>query len=271
MLPLSARPAPLGLALCAAFGAALCALCSSCVERPAGAWSERLPSWDAPPIPDAGGADLGAPDLAPPDLAPPDLAPPDLALPDLAPPDLAPPDLAPPDDGPPPDPLVFRRRYAVELTWEINGPGGFGREVDLDLHVLHPSFQGLDVYLFEGSDLDCSYLNPGPDWGDPGPLHNPSLDRDELIGEGAEVTTIEEMESALVTGTGRGYTVAVFAFSMPEELTATARLRVFVDGELITQSSRELTRVNEAWVAGRFGLTAAGAPEFVWSEPPPSP
>ena len=256
-----ARAASVALcALCAL--TALTALCSSCVERPAGAWSERLPSWDAAPIPDAGRADLGAPDLAPPDLAPPDLAPPDLALPDLA----------PPDEGPPPDPLVFRRRYAVELTWEINGTVEFGREVDLDLHVLHPRFRGLESYFFDGSDLDCSYLNTSPDWGEPGPLHNPSLDRDELIGEGAEVITIEDMEEALVRGTGRGYTVAVFSFAMPIELTATARLRVFVDGELITQSSRELTREGEPWVAARFGLTAAGEAELVWlQEPPPAP
>jgi len=233
--------------------ASLClciSLCASgCVERRPAPWDEELRAWDAPSPPDA------------------------LPL-DALPPDALPPDALPPD-APPPDELVFRRRYAIELTWSVRAPEGRDPVADLDLHLAHPQLPALDRYNFSGHFHDCSYLNTTPDWGEAGDLHNPSLDRDELQGSGAEVITLDDMEAQLARGAGAGYTAAVVVYALEPLLSVEARVRVFVDGALVAERTRVLGAAGEVWIAGRLGLTATDAPEFTWVDqarpvaPPP--
>ena len=127
---------------------------------------------------------------------------------------------------------------------------------------MHPSFELVTAYTFQGDPLDCSYLNTNPDWGEPGPLNDPSLDRDELVGLGAEVTTIEDLEVERARPPFEGYLVAVVAYGVPEGLQARALVRVFEDGELFAERSSRLQRTGDVWLVGRLMLTAELEADF---------
>jgi hypothetical protein len=172
------------------------------------------------------------------------------------------------DMEPPPDPSVFRRRFAFELTWEANSPSGEREIIDLDLHLLHPSFNvplsAYDMYNIS-SELDCYYSNMNPDWGDLGSFHDPSLDRDELEGFGAEVITLQDLEMELLSSQAMGYRLVVHVYDRadpPHNTELKALIRVFRDGLELSRIRTNMINSGDIWLVGQLTLDEAGAPYF---------
>ena len=98
----------------------------------------------------------------------------------------------------------------VELFWDKNG--------DVDLHFKKYGTNDASY----GTDNDCFWGNAcargGLDWGSPGEINNPKLDRDDITGRGPENVNLDTPE---VTPTGEYYTVGVKNFSHRSNPTAT--------------------------------------------------
>jgi hypothetical protein len=123
-------------------------------------------------------------------------------------------------------------KLLVELVW--NSP-----IADLDLHLLAPggSLGGL---------LDCHWANPDPDWGQAGDAQDdPALLRDDLAGFGPETIGYAEP----LNGT---YSLVVdfFAAHTPSgNEPTTATLRIFIDGFLEAELTKQLDAQGQRWAA----------------------
>lgn len=100
---------------------------------------------------------------------------------------------------------------AIQLTWNT--------DEDHDLHLIYGD------HAYGNAQWDCHYNNLNPDWGTPGDLHNPTLDRDDTDGFGPETIHIDEAE--------RNATYRV-VIGNPEGAHGSATVRVFYGGENVT-------------------------------------
>lgn len=88
----------------------------------------------------------------------------------------------------------------VELLWNTPGDRDQTDEgmysnfqsvgTDVDLHFVRPT----SMYEFFGF-FDCHWLNPNPDWGSRGLIHDPALDRDDTDGAGPENLNMKQPEN----------------------------------------------------------------------------
>ncbi|MCB9731268.1 MAG: hypothetical protein H6745_01395 [Deltaproteobacteria bacterium] len=148
---------------------------------------------------------------------------------------------------------------AVELTWETPGdpdPTDVGPETgaDLDLHLLHEFATGgydgdgdgeLDGWF--DSQFDCFWHNSKPNWGSVDPLadDDPELVADETIGCGPEVITFATPED------GKTYRIGVHYWDDHGFGRSTAKIRVWVRGELVFEQARELID-KDLWFVARL-------------------
>ena len=139
----------------------------------------------------------------------------------------------------------------VELTWSVPN--------DMDLHLLHPLAGSSHVASsWHTQPYDCDYLNKTPSWDAPGTADDPSLDRDDIPGQGPENTRIN------VPNTTHLYTIGVHMFSWlasPTPVTATVRL--YCGGALVTTQSRTFATVKDMWVVGTVQFN--GGPSCVFT------
>ena len=140
------------------------------------------------------------------------------------------------------------RDIHIELTWSTpNDPDESDEDgSDVDLHLLHPSGE------YWNDDLwDCYYANESPDWGDPGPEGNPSLDIDDTTGAGPENINLDAPEDT--DSLGAPYRVGVHYYSSEDfELgrdfgASEALIRVYLAGVLEGEYRRELPRAGNFW------------------------
>jgi len=117
-------------------------------------------------------------------------------------------------------------KLAVELTW--NTP-----RADLDLHLARNG-----VGLF-GSDDDVSYCNKRPSWGTSGTADDPELELDDRNGLGPENINLPEPAA----GT---YRARVHYFDDNGDDVVTATVRIYIEGEVAFEASRNLSR-NQVW------------------------
>jgi len=119
----------------------------------------------------------------------------------------------------------------VELAWNTG-------DTDLDLHLVQ---EGSTFFDNQG---DCSWCNKNPNWGGSGGADDPLLALDNIVGYGPEDLTIDEPADG-------DYHVKVHYFKdlLGSGAVTTATVRVFLNGELSGEYSRNLTH-NEVWDVG---------------------
>lgn len=123
----------------------------------------------------------------------------------------------------------------IELSWDT-------AESDVDLHLLNASQSA----TFYQSPWDCHYANPAPDWGDTGVQpDNPRLDRDDTTGWGPENINIPEPKAA-------SYEINVHYYSDDSMGATTARVRVFLSGNLVFEDSALLSQTGKVWRVGKI-------------------
>jgi hypothetical protein len=133
----------------------------------------------------------------------------------------------------------------VEITWVTpDDPDPQDDDsTDVDLHLLHPRGRS-----WGQAPLDCFHGNSSPDWGEPGPAGNPSLEIDSNDGgpERIHLRLLEETAAA-------PYLVGVDYFrsgTQAGDLGASdVRLRIFIDGALTLDAVQTL-QTRGAWWTG---------------------
>lgn len=136
----------------------------------------------------------------------------------------------------------------IELTWN--------RPNDMDLHLLHPNAGSpTAVSSWFNPIWDCDYITDTPSWS-ANPQNNPSLDRDDITGQGPENTRIN------TPVLGINYAVGVHMYSYvasPNPVTST--VKVYCGGQLVTTQVRTMSTNKDMWVVGTINfMTSSGAP-----------
>lgn len=127
--------------------------------------------------------------------------------------------------GLPPEQLL------VELVWDKLPP-------DLDLHFLEDGRE-------RGSDGDCSWTNPSPQWTSGSPEQNPRYLGDKLAGYGPEQVAWK------IPAEGRYRIDVVYKDDHGQrDPSTTAHVRVYAFGQIIAELSHLFARKGEAWTAG---------------------
>lgn len=125
----------------------------------------------------------------------------------------------------------------IELTWD--------RPNDMDMHLLHPTAgPATSVLSWFDPVWDCNYRNTSPDWL-AGAQADPSLDRDDIVGQGPENTRINTPQPNVT------YTIGIHMYSWsasPSPVTSTVKL--YCGGTLITTQTKTLNRVKDMWLMG---------------------
>ncbi|MCB9538625.1 MAG: hypothetical protein H6704_20485 [Myxococcales bacterium] len=137
-------------------------------------------------------------------------------------------------------------RMRVTLAWRTDGDADPDDDegADLDLHLLHPSGRN-----WFSAPPDCYGENPAPDWGEPGPRHDPALFADERGGAQPEVITLPWPEETGPLGARYCVGVHVFSLTTPDgELGPThATVQVFEDDGLLFSAEQVLDIVDQFW------------------------
>lgn len=130
----------------------------------------------------------------------------------------------------------------IELTWN--------RPNDVDLHLLHPNAGSPTTSSSWFSTLwDCDYVNTNPTWGT-NPQSDPSLDRDDITGQGPENTRINTPVQGL------NYAIGVHMYSYAAASPVTSTLKVYCGGQLMTTQTRTMSVVKDMWVVGSVRFQA---------------
>ncbi|MCA9449867.1 MAG: hypothetical protein KC931_22285, partial [Candidatus Omnitrophica bacterium] len=149
---------------------------------------------------------------------------------------------------------VPAKSIVLELTWDTpNDPDqtDTGPEAgsDIDLHFAHPNADaGVDLDHDGAPDpwfdikWDTFWFNGNPNWGDsdPSTKDNPNLDRDDVDGAGPEIISLNSPEI------DSKYRVGVHYWNDHGYGASTAKLRVFIDGDLVYSETAELTN-HDMW------------------------
>jgi len=120
--------------------------------------------------------------------------------------------------------LVWRTPGDIDETDE-GGSATFSWGSDVDLHFLHPLAGG----VFFHDTHDCYWMTPTLDWGPPGPVGDPRLDRDDRDGGGPENLNVKTPED------GVQYRVGVHYYNDWGYGGAFATVRVYIYGVLREQ------------------------------------
>ncbi len=126
----------------------------------------------------------------------------------------------------------------LQLVWDTpTDPDPFNQSgTDLDLHFLH------EAGSWNRVPFDCHWMNPNPDWGDPGDARmNPRLDIDEINGWGPENINLDIPEA------GTRYGVGVNYFSDHGYGPSYATVRIFIHGVLEREFSGQYMVDGEFW------------------------
>ena len=150
----------------------------------------------------------------------------------------------------------------IQLTWDTPGDPDQTDDqgTDVDLHLRHP--RGARWSSTDG--FDCFYQNRAPDWGQPGVRSDdPSLDIDDVNGAGPENINIAQPERT--DAYPSGYLVGVHYFSADlfggsgeqGALQSTARVRIFVNGEVAYEGERTLRETDDLWTVAEVRFNDA--------------
>ncbi len=124
----------------------------------------------------------------------------------------------------------------IELTWN--------RPNDMDLHLLHPNAgPASSSTSWFNTTWDCDYVNTNPNW-TAGLQSDPSLDRDDITGQGPENTRINTPVQNL------NYTIGVHVYSYAAAAPVTSTLKLYCGGQLVTTQTRTMSVVKDMWVVG---------------------
>lgn len=137
----------------------------------------------------------------------------------------------------------------IELTW--NKPN------DMDLHLLHPNAgnPALAASWFN-TTWDCNFINTAPTNWSATTANNPSLDRDDITGQGPENTRINTPVQNIE------YAVGVHMYSYAAASPVTSTVKVYCGGQLITTQTRTMSTVKDMWVVGKVNFGAANPCRF---------
>lgn len=152
----------------------------------------------------------------------------------------------------------------VELLWDTlldpdQSDEGLGRGADVDLHFLHPFAVGgydgdhdgqPDGYF--DSSYDCFWDDPMPEWGEPGPDDNPTLDRDDTNGAGPENVNVVAPQN------GTCYRVGVHYWDDHDFGTSVATLRVYAYAQKILEVTSTPLANSDMWTVGQICWPPAG-------------
>jgi len=117
----------------------------------------------------------------------------------------------------------------VEVVWDTANS-------DVDLHLIQ---SGSEFFEDPG---DCCWCNPYPAWGESGSADDPELALDDRSGYGPETIKINDPYEG-------DYYIKVHYFEDSGGGTTVATVRVWVDGELLQETSNTLTN-NRVWDVG---------------------
>ena len=132
------------------------------------------------------------------------------------------------------------RALWIELTWDRD-------DHDVDLHLIRTADRNLAFDPLQ----DCYFSNcipPSPgrstlNWGSSAAGDDPFLDVDDVDGLGPEVISIPSPED------GMSYLIALHMFRLDFGPGTTVSLKVLVDGEVVSEMSREMGSHNDWWEA----------------------
>ena len=135
------------------------------------------------------------------------------------------------------------RALWIELTWDRN-------DHDVDLHLIRTG----DRNLAFDAEQDCYFRNCIPptvgvstlNWGSRSEGDDPFLDVDDVDGLGPEVISIPSPEDNMT------YLIALHMFRLDFAGATTVSLKVLVDGEVVSELSREMGSHNDWWEAVRL-------------------
>jgi len=137
----------------------------------------------------------------------------------------------------------------IELTW--NHPN------DMDLHLLHPNSGNPSLAgSWFNSVWDCDFITDIPVWS-ANAANNPSLDRDDITGQGPENIRINTPVQMI------DYSIGVHMYSYaasPQVVTST--VKVYCGGQLITTQTRGMSTTKDMWVVGKVNFGAANPCRF---------
>ena len=131
----------------------------------------------------------------------------------------------------------------IELTWD--------RPNDMDLHLLHPNAGAYTSSTAWGNTTwDCHFRTRTPVWGG-GTQSDPSLDRDDITGQGPENIRINTPSRAFA------YAIGVHMYSWSASPSAvTSTLKVYCGGQLMTTRTRSMSTTKDVWVVGTVDFNA---------------
>lgn len=135
----------------------------------------------------------------------------------------------------------------------------------LDLHIRHPPVQ---EWFRAANQYACYFTNPTQEWINIGGLDNSRLEIDDMDGSGHEGITLNHPEQT--EPFNRWYRVAVHDyrdfqcpfFEQPVYGPIAVTVRVYLSGELASETRRELLQTNDFWEAVDI-LWHADGPEIV--------
>ncbi len=124
----------------------------------------------------------------------------------------------------------------VQLTWNVD-------RADVDLHLTNQTQGG----AFYTEPWDCFFANSQPDWGAlTSSADDPRLDIDDTEGYGPENINLDEPEN------GSQYHVYVHYYSDDNMGATTARIRIYLSGELKWEGTKSLSGTGKVWDVARI-------------------
>lgn len=124
----------------------------------------------------------------------------------------------------------------VQLTWDKD-------RADVDLHLTNETAGG----QFYTQPWDCFFANPEPNWGASSiASDDPRLDIDDTEGFGPENINLDAPED------GSRYHVYVHYYSDDGMGATTARIRIYLTGELKWEGTKTLSGTGKVWDVARI-------------------
>ena len=141
----------------------------------------------------------------------------------------------------------------VELTWDTPGDpdqtdvaseGNWEVGADMDVHLLHPKANGeVGNPAFDCSNYGCEVSA----WGAEGPANDPQILFDDFDGLGPEIAVLQTPELCA------RYTVGVMYHAARDFGPSSARLKIYIDGELQDDWDGVMLNEGEFWESHTIG------------------
>lgn len=139
----------------------------------------------------------------------------------------------------------------IQMTWDTPSDDDQTDSIgtDMDLHYLNP--QG----TWDEDPWDAYWRNSKPDWGVAGdPADDPVVGEDDSDGAGPEIVTHRQPAD-------RVYEVGVYYYSDRGMGLSRATVRIYIDGTLEFEQSRELTHTGIFWHVAKIDWAARSIEE----------